>query len=54
MVSNPSGSVITPEALIPLGPVAFAIHDFYAAMLEFAVETDHRGTLIECVNNQVV
>ena len=24
-----------------LGPVAFAIHDFYAAMLEFAVETDH-------------
>ena len=41
MVSNPSGSVITPEALIPLGPVAFAIHDFYAAMLEFAVETDH-------------
>ena len=24
-----------------LGPVAFAIHDFYAAMMEFAVETDH-------------
>ena len=24
-----------------LGPVAFAIHDFYAAMLEFAEVTDH-------------
>ena len=24
-----------------LGPVAFAIHDFYAAMLKFAEETDH-------------
>ena len=24
-----------------LGPVAFAIHDFYAAMLEFAEKTDH-------------
>ena len=24
-----------------MGPVAFAIHNFYAAMLEVAVETDH-------------
>ena len=24
-----------------LGPVAFAIHDFYAAMLQFAAKTDH-------------
>ncbi|MXX93747.1 MAG: hypothetical protein F4Y63_09935 [Chloroflexi bacterium] len=40
-----------------LGAVAFAIHDFYAAMLEFAAETDnpnwHQPPEITCVENGI-